>query len=200
MEHETRSERPLAPGASDWVALRPSLKLNCRRFVAMPLGAALGVGAGLVIAATYHLSGSVPLIVGGIVALWVWLQFCIGPLFLTVLYADNNWVGERGLWKRNGIKADHLVYVTCDRNYPILLWDPSKSKQRPHYFAVNPRLRWSREQLAALASFVGVPTYGIWPVPGRIEPLKDLATDPVPVPHLESLDDIGNAIARGVHR
>ena len=194
MEHESRSDKGLAPGASDWVAFRPSLKLNYRRLVAIPLGAVLGFGAGLAIAAMYQLSNPLPLIVGGIVALWVWVQTCIGPLFLTVLYADSTWVGERGLWKRRGVKVDRLLYVIRDRHYPILLWDPSGARQAYRYFSVSPRLRWSREQLAALASFVGAPTYGIWPVPGQSEPLKDLATDPVPVPHLESFDDIGNAI------
>jgi len=92
------------------------------------------------------------------------MQACVGPLFLTVLYADSTWVGERGIWKRRGMNADHLVYVIRARG-TVLVGHPSGIPQfteGARYFFVLPRLQWSREQTAALANFLGAPTHGIW--------------------------------------
>lgn len=194
MEPGTRSTETLPPTPAACVILRPTLKLNQRRLGAIPLGAVLGAGAGFATAAVYQRGAPAPQIAGGMIALWIWLQVCVGPLLLTVLYADNTWAGERGLWKRRGGRVDQLAYIIRKRNSPVFIWDPSGCRQPQHYHSISPRLRWSREQLAALASFLNVPTYGIWPAPGQCEPLQDCATDPVPVPHLESFDDVGNAI------
>jgi len=192
----TRSDKPTATSASAWVAFRPDWRLNRRRFLAIPIGAALGAGLTVATSTVYHAEAPFPELVGAVAALWVWLQACVGPLFLTVLYADSTWVGERGIWKRRGMNADHLVYVIRTRG-TVLIGHPSGIPQLAEgarYFFVLPRLRWSREQTAALANFLGAPTYGIWQKADHQQNLPDLARDPSPVPHLRSVEEIGCAM------
>jgi len=191
-----RSAEPAATSVSAWVAFRPDWRLNRRRFLAVPIGAALGAGLTVATSTVYHAEAPFPELVGAVSALWVWMQACVGPLFLTVLYADSSWVGERGIWKRRGMQADHLVYVIRAQG-TVLVGHPSGMSQDPGddlYFCVLPRLRWSREQTAALANFLGAPTYGIWQKAGHQQNLPDLARDPSPVPHLRSVEEIGCAM------
>ena len=191
------SAEPTATSVSAWVAFRPDWRLNRRRFVAVPIGAALGAGLTVATSTVYHAEAPFPELVGAAAALWVWMQACVGPLCLTDLYADSSWVGERGLWKRRGMNADHLVYVIRARG-TVLVGHPSGIPQRSgdaRYFFVLPRLRWSREQTAALANFLGAPTYGIWQKASHQQNLPDLARDPAPVPHLRSVEEIGCAMS-----
>jgi len=61
---------PIGPLGGPWAVVRPSLRLNWRRFLALPLGAVAGAGAALVMAVFYRAGQPLPeavgLLVGGL--------------------------------------------------------------------------------------------------------------------------------------
>ena len=183
MEIQAKSLSPAGAVSSPWMALRPRLSRNLRRVTAIPAGILAGGIAALILAQASHADNLFPQSVGLLVATWIWLQSFVGPIFLTVLYADQGWVGERGLWKRRGMPASHLMTMAFDSGQAVLHGHPDKwariSTTRDYFVPL--RLRWTREQLGILAIFADRPSYGVWPAVGQTNPLPRRDSDPAPI-------------------
>ncbi len=182
----------VGPPSGEWVAFHPQIRRNLGRVVAIPAGIAAGAVVGMALTRGYHAASPFPQLLGLLVTAWIWLQACVGPLMFTLLYADKNWVGERGLWKRRGMPANHLIQVHLLHRRALIAGHPSGPDHGISHmgeYLVPARLRWSREQLGAIAAFLHAPTYGIWPNPGGGEPLTHLVSDPIPVAHLRDMDE-----------
>ena len=52
--HGDRFIPPMGPPEAPWVAFRPSVRLNWRRLLGLPLGAAIGGGAGMLTSVVYR--------------------------------------------------------------------------------------------------------------------------------------------------
>ena len=183
MEIQAKSLSPVGTVSAPWMALRPSLTRNLTRLTAIPAGILAGGIAVAILDRATHAGNLFPQAVGLLVAMWIWLQAFVGPAFLTVLYADQEWVGERGLWKRRGMPASHLVAIALDSGHAVLQGHPHKSARisaTRDYF-VPLRLRWTREQLGILAVFADRPSYGIWPAIGQANTLPRRDSDPAPI-------------------
>jgi len=88
---------PIGPPEGPWAAVRPSLLLNWRRLLCVPIGAAIGAGASLLMVAD-HAGSPLPEAMGVMVAILILLRAVVGPLLLTVLYIDENWIGGKQRW------------------------------------------------------------------------------------------------------
>lgn len=184
--HGDRFIPPMGPAQAPWAAFRPSLRLNWRRLLGLPVGAAIGAGTGVLVEVVYGSGPPLAQSVGLLVAIWVWLVVVIGPLLCTFLYLDGDWVGERGLWRRCGLARADLGLMVRTAGGIFLEVRTSSLAGRPRgSSSVQLRLRWSREQLAALAGELPVISYGIWREGPDGDPTwADLPSDPTPVPHL----------------
>ena len=183
MEIQAKSPSLAGSASSPWMALHPRLTRNLRRVTGIPAGILAGGIAAVILARASHADNLFPQSVGLLVAIWIWLQSFVGPLFLTVLYADQDWVGERGLWKRRGMPTSHLLAIVFDSGHAALQGHPDKSARisaTRDYF-VPLRLRWTREQLGILAIFADRPSYGIWPAVGQANTLPRRDSDPAPI-------------------
>ncbi|MHB1526948.1 MAG: hypothetical protein ACYCZN_11835 [Candidatus Dormibacteria bacterium] len=155
-----RTIPPIGPPEGPWAALRPSLRLNWRRLLWVPIGAAIGAGASLLMVAD-HAGSPLPAAIGLLVAILVWLKTVIGPLLLTFLYADQHWIGERGLWWRHGVvNADYRCAISATHLVDLIGHESGATWTSPKPQLVRLRLKWRQEQLGP----IGVP-------PGRpVEP------------------------------
>lgn len=71
-----------------------------------------------------------------------------------------------------------------------MLLGPTHGSHRPRQ-PLRLRLRWSREQLAAVASVAGLRTYGVWTsCEEAAHRTRDLEADPVPLPHFRDESEI----------
>jgi len=116
----------------------------------------------------------------------------VGPLLCTFLYMDGDWAGERGLWRRCGLARADLGLVVRTAGGVVLEARDSCLAGRPGGSgSARLRLRWSREQLAALAGEMPAVNYGIWRQGADGDQTwGDLASDPTPLPHLPDPKDI----------
>ncbi len=150
--HGDRFIPPMGPPEAPWAAFRPSVRLNWRRLLGLPVGAATGAGAGMLVEVVYGSGPPLAQSIGLLAAVWVWLVVVVGPLLCTFLYMDRDWVGERGLWRRCGLARADLGLVVRTAGGTFLAARGSCLAGRPRGSgSVHLRLRWSREQLAALA-------------------------------------------------
>ena len=182
----------MGPAQAPWVAFRPSVRLNWRRLLGLPVGAAVGAGTGMLVEVVYGSGPPLAQSVGLLAAVWVWLVVVVGPLLCTFLYIDGDWVGERGLWRRCGLARADVGLVVRTAGDTFLEVRDSCLAGRPRGFgSVQLRLRWSREQLAALAGELPVINYGIWREGADGDQTwADLPSDPTPVPHRRDREDI----------
>ena len=183
---------PMGPAQAPWVAFRPSVRLNWSRLLGLPVGAAVGAGTGMLVEVVYGSGPPLAQSVGLLAAVWVWLVVVVGPLLCTFLYIDGDWVGERGLWRRCGLaRADVGLVVRTAGDTLLEVRDSCLAGRTRGSGSVQLRLRWSREQLAALAGELPVISYGIWRDGTDGDPTwADLPSDPTPVPHLRDRKDI----------
>ncbi len=190
--HGDRYIPPMGPPEAPWAAFRPSVRLNWRRLLGLPVGATIGAGAGMLVEAVYGSGPPLAQSVGLLVAVWVWLVVVVGPLLCTFLYMDGDWVGERGLWRRCGLaRADLGLVVRTAGGIFLEARDAYRASRSGGSGSVRLRLRWSREQLAALAGESPAVNYGIWPHDADGDQTwRDLASDPAPLPHLSDPKDI----------
>lgn len=190
--HGDRLIPPMGPAEAPWAAFRPSVRLNWRRLIGLPVGAAVGAGAGMLFEVVYGSGPPLAQSVGLLVAVWVWLVVVVGPLLCTFLYVDGDWVGETGLWRRRGLARADLGLVVRTAGGVFLEAIDSCLAGRPGGPGpVRLRLRWSREQLAALVGEVPAVNYGIWRDGADGDRTwSDLASDPMPLPHLPDPKDI----------
>jgi len=105
---------------------------------------------------------------------------------------DGDWAGERGLWRRCGLARADLGLVVRTAGGVVLEARDSCLAGRPGGSgSARLRLRWSREQLAALAGEMPAVNYGIWRQGADGDQTwGDLASDPTPLPHLPDPRDI----------
>jgi len=190
--HGDRFIPPMGPAEAPWVAFRPLVRLNWRRLLGLPLGAAIGAGAGMLMEVVYSSGPPLAQSVGLLVAVWVWLVVVVGPLFCTFLYMDCDWVGERGLWRSCGLgRADLGLVVRTADGVVLDARDSGLVGVPGGSGSARLRLRWSREQLAALAGEMAVVNYGIWRAGADGDPTwADLTSDPTPLPHLPGRKDV----------
>ncbi|HVC23816.1 MAG TPA: hypothetical protein VNH82_10395 [Candidatus Dormibacteraeota bacterium] len=187
--HGDRLIPPIGPYERSWMAVRPSLRLNWRLVLALPGGAIVGGGGGLAMVLLYRAGPPLPEAVGLLAAIWVWLRLLVGPLLGTFLYADERCVGEKGLWKWQGGSTLDFDCLVRQRGGEVLL-RPTHGSRRPRQ-PLRLRLRWSREQLAAVAGVASLRTYGVWPTCDEAEHRTwDLEADPVPLPHFHEESQI----------
>ncbi len=109
--HCTRLIPPIGPPDGPWAAVRPSLLLNWKRLLWVPIGAVVGAGAGYLMVVVYSAGSPLPGAVSVLFAMWIWLAQLVGPMLFTFLYIDGDWVGERGLWWRRGVSTAHCRWV-----------------------------------------------------------------------------------------
>ncbi|HUY10011.1 MAG TPA: hypothetical protein VMW80_11320 [Candidatus Dormibacteraeota bacterium] len=183
---------PIGPMEGAWAAFRPPIRLNWRRLVGLPAGAALGAAAGALLEVAYGAGPPMPQAVGALVAVWVWVGAVLGPLLCTFLYMDADWVGERGVWRRRGLARCDLGRIHRGRQAVVLevRGSPPASSLLCGQ-QVRFKMRWSREELAALASGVGSASYGIWRRgDDRDRTWSDIGSDSMPLPHFREEQDI----------
>ncbi|MDA8330000.1 MAG: hypothetical protein M0027_02080 [Candidatus Dormibacteraeota bacterium] len=190
--HGDRFIPPMGPAQAPWAAFRPSVRLNWRRLLGLPVGPAVGAGAGMLVAVVYRSGPPLAPAVGLLAAVWVWLTVVVGPLLCTLLYIDGDWVGERGLWRRCGwARADLGLVVRTAGGIFLEARDTYRASRSGGSGSVRLRLRWSREQLATLAGEMPAVNYGIWRDGADGDRTwGDLASDPAPLPHLPDPRDI----------
>jgi len=145
-----RTIPPIGPPEGPWAALRPSLLLNWRRLFWVPIGAAIGAGASLLMVAD-HAGSPLPAAMGLLVAILVWLKTIIGPLCCTFFYADQDWIGERGLWWRHGVaRADYGCVIGTAHIVDLIGHESDATRTSAKPRLVRLRLKWTEGQLGPI--------------------------------------------------
>jgi hypothetical protein len=75
---------PIGTREGDWAAFRPPIRLNWRRLLGLPAGAALGAAAGMLIGVVYGAGPPMAQVVAAVVAVLAWLGLVLGPLLFTL--------------------------------------------------------------------------------------------------------------------
>ncbi len=143
---------PIGPPEGPWAAVRPSLRLNWRRLFWVPIGAAVGAGAAMAMVEVYHAGNPLPEAMGLMAAILVWLKTVVGPLLFTFLYADQECIGERGLWWRHAVsRRDYRCATGTNHLVDLIGYQPgaARTSHRPEH--VRLRLKWREEQLVPVA-------------------------------------------------
>ncbi|MHB1525030.1 MAG: hypothetical protein ACYCZN_01905 [Candidatus Dormibacteria bacterium] len=99
---------------------------------------------------------------GALLALWVLYRFGVAPLLAARLYADHEWVGERGLGRAHGMPVHDLTAVVLDHGRTYL-HGVRLVNGAPRQYMQLARSRWSAKQLALITAYLKKPSYGIWP-------------------------------------
>jgi len=146
--HRTCLIPPIGPPDGPWAAVRPSLLLNWKRLLWVPIGAVVGAGAGCLMVVVYSAGSPLPEAVGVLFALWVWLAQVVGPLLFTFLYIDADWVGERGLWCRRGVSSAHCRCVISATHIVDLTGHENGATGALHALQrARLRLKWSEQDV-----------------------------------------------------
>jgi hypothetical protein len=151
--HCTRLIPPIGPPEGPWAAVRPSMLLNWKRLLWIPIAAVVGAGAGYLMVVVCSAGSPLPETVGVLFAMWIWLAEVVGPMLFT--YMDGDWIGERGLWWKHGARGPGSHYV-AGNTYIVELIEtqlssvPVSRTARP----IRLRMRWSRDQFGALGGTV----------------------------------------------
>ncbi|MHB8332167.1 MAG: hypothetical protein ACYDEA_08220 [Candidatus Dormibacteria bacterium] len=152
--HRTHLIPPMGPPEGPWAAARPSLRLNWRRLFWVPIAGAVGAGAAVVMAEVYRAGSPLPEAMGLMVAILILLRAVVGPLCFTFFYADQHWIGERGLWWKHGVSTrDYRCATSASHIVDLIGYEPRAPRASLRPMRVRLRLRWSEKQLGP----IGVP-------------------------------------------
>ncbi len=110
-----------------------------------------------------HAGSPLPAATGLLVAILLWLKTIVGPLCCTFFYADQDWIGERGLWWRHGVvNADFRCAISATHLVDLIGHESDATRTSAKPRLVRLRLKWSEDHLGPIGRPVqaGTPPKG----------------------------------------